>query len=116
MRGKEHAFHAHQVALGITPAYAGKSPGARRGKIYHKDHPRLCGEKHRFISNSATSEGSPPPMRGKALVSLRYAEREGITPAYAGKSPASGSRESRGWDHPHLCGEKAVHMLIPPMP
>ena len=52
----------------------------------HRDHPRLCGEKHgrRFHAIIAT----------------------GITPAYAGKSRSDRKTHSTTWDHPRLCGEK----------
>ena len=66
MRGKaiRHAinFPEHR----ITPAYAGKSCGRRRNHDQHRDHPRLCGEKHALL--------------------IRLPRSQGITPAYAGKS------------------------------
>ena len=51
-----------------------------------EDHPRLCGEK-RFPVHS-----------------FRFTP--GITPAYAGKSPAVSRSFSLSRDHPRLCGEK----------
>ena len=50
------------------------------------DHPRLCGEKQRYELGCKAAEGSPPPMRGKALLAVSSAKVIGITPAYAGKS------------------------------
>ena len=35
------------MAIGITPAYAGKSYHARYVVIIIRDHPRVCGEKRR---------------------------------------------------------------------
>ena len=54
----------------------------------------------------AKNKGSPPPMRGKVVMSGGYIGQTRITPAYAGKSifeiiSMFGSR-----DHPRLCGEK----------
>ena len=69
----------------ITPAYAGKSVGAcfKAGK--HEDHPRLCGEKLLSAVTSATTRGSPPPMRGKAAKRPPFVQLMRIPPAYAGK-------------------------------
>ena len=51
--------------------------------------------------------GSPPPMRGKAILDFPYSLTLGITPAYAGKSDSSGDDLCPVQDHPRLCGEKA---------
>ena len=58
--------------------------------------------------------GSPPRMRGKAGRSQRGRWDAGITPAYAGKSPASSARSICWQDHPRVCGEKGriVHVLV----
>ena len=47
MRGKEAAELFGKLANRITPAYAGKSLGFGLFPNLCKDHPRLCGEKHR---------------------------------------------------------------------
>ena len=68
MRGKDNLKIFEFVARRITPAYAGKR---NHFSIYHagnRDHPRLCGEKEENTQLSRGSAGSPPPMRGKALV------------------------------------------------
>ena len=56
--------------------------------------------------------GSPPPMRGKVLsyFFLRLFYR--ITPAYAGKSCREKSLQTAFWDHPRLCGEKALSVDV----
>ena len=70
----------------ITPAYAGKSPPAKRRNPAIWDHPRVCGEKFYVDEVLPGDTGSPPRVRGKGaskkdeLLALR------ITPAYAGKS------------------------------
>ena len=66
MRGKEELARAVNRVTGITPAYAGKSQG-----IYDV---QACGG------------GSPPRMRGKAIVFVDDYLAVRITPAYAGKS------------------------------
>ena len=71
-----------------------------------QDHPRLCGEKRRYICYQQPKLGSPPPMRGKVILVCNLVPAFRITPAYAGKSTP---RETAGRffvDHPRLCGEK----------
>ena len=65
MRGKGQGIMLTKWETGITPAYAGKS--VRQS--------RTCG----------SGQGSPPPMRGKALYPTVSKIKLGITPAYAGK-------------------------------
>ena len=45
MRGKGTAVKVLQLALGITPAHAGKRSRAIARSLYPEDHPRTCGEK-----------------------------------------------------------------------
>ena len=65
MRGKANSRSLIFCALGITPAYAGKSSAAVFRGFLYGDHPRLCGEKQMQISIICPRPGSPPPMRGK---------------------------------------------------
>ena len=112
MRGKEWYLQGESPAPGITPAYAGKRrcPRFRPGKI--RDHPRVCGEKFRFILLSLLSSGSPPRVRGKAGGCRTAAASSGITPAYAGKSAGSGHGGLCFWDHPRVCGEKTEYRAL----
>ena len=66
MRGKVEWVSENMDDLGITPAYAGKSPVGILFLRFFQDPPRLCGEKF---------------LRYFCLV-----HSDGITPAYAGKS------------------------------
>ena len=86
MRGKERAPFPVGLHLRITPAYAGKSCSTDKRPFRKRDHPRLCGEKCALVLCKYTNMGSPPPMRGKALILLMQQFRTRITPAYAGKS------------------------------
>ena len=88
MRGKVNGDALNGAGVGITPAYAGKSPyqytptppkvgspPRMRGKgvvpiqqnVVIRDHPRVCGEKvlDPFVLEELL--GSPPRMRGKEL-------------------------------------------------
>ena len=86
MRGKVSSVTNIAIQIGITPAYAGKSKIQNRQHIPVQDHPRLCGEKTTQTYFGIKYEGSPPPMRGKALFLRDISCSVGITPAYAGKS------------------------------
>ena len=65
MRGKAYVLREDLPDVGITPAYAGKSPALRPEFATEQDHPRLCGEKLYADNKRLEEEGSPPPMRGK---------------------------------------------------
>ena len=68
MRGKVPHLPAITSRARITPAYAGKSAPLARNHFTGKDHPRLCGEKIVPNVEAITLVGSPPPMRGKAIL------------------------------------------------
>ena len=86
MRGKVTCTGSHANALGITPAYAGKSWVYSCFVFGGWDHPRVCGEKHCPRKKRLSWTESPPRMRGKGSSSFMAFTCAGITPAYAGKS------------------------------
>ena len=86
MRGKGPLEIGTECAVRITPAYAGKSTKSRSAIRLKWDHPRVCGEKLYTPCVIAPSVGSPPRMRGKDKVNLKFSDPAWITPAYAGKS------------------------------
>ena len=86
MRGKVGGEGEGKDRVRITPAYAGKSSSVADTQHRRQDHPRLCGEKTFASGVVASFAGSPPPMRGKAIDSVKPSASWGITPAYAGKS------------------------------
>ena len=88
MRGKVQLQPGQPAALGITPAYAGKSKNLPALVCGNGDHPRVCGEKRKDFETANRKKGSPPRVRGKGIVHVFVPEKLGITPAYAGKSPA----------------------------
>ena len=112
MRGKVREFLFFRLILGITPAYAGKRNNAIFSHLFTRDHPRLCGEKHTFMITLACSTGSPPPMRGKGGFHFFAADRQGITPAYAGKRKCATGAHLACGDHPRLCGEKTFREVL----
>ena len=106
MRGKAFAPAPTIDIMGITPAYAGKSRSIAESVLAFRDHPRVCGEKRLAAFNDESGEGSPPRMRGKAILRSSPAQLVGITPAYAGKSAEQVSSILYNRDHPRVCGEK----------
>ena len=106
VRGKVRWVVHRLRPRGITPACAGKSSlGCDRCK-FSQDHPRVCGEKVMQFSARCSLTGSPPRVRGKAVVCLSVEADEGITPACAGKRKCRTSHTAVPKDHPRVCGEK----------
>ena len=108
MRGKAGATGVDAPDDGITPAYAGKRSIHRALRAFHRDHPRVCGEKQTKTTFVAKFKGSPPRMRGKVPKCVHALPHLGITPAYAGKSGFVPSSYSSERDHPRVCGEKRL--------
>ena len=113
MRGKVVDHKDEVLAAGITPAYAGKSRRSLKTRPATWDHPRLCGEKLMCRQKTERQIGSPPPMRGKDLITRDKFRRYRITPAYAGKSLDGNLQDTQALDHPRLCGEKYMMNGVP---
>ena len=88
MRGK----HLAGVLWGGTrrniPAYAGKTHLHIQPKTRRKEHPRVCGENLRKISQWGPNIGTSPRMRGKPIL------RRGGRPVSS--------------EHPRVCGENGL--------
>ena len=112
MRGKVQWLLCKSCGNRITPAYAGKSTFVFLSFAIYLDHPRLCGEKRIESIPMRQRSGSPPPMRGKDDGRGCRSEEVRITPAYAGKSRTAGKSARTDWDHPRLCGEKEMAMVM----
>ena len=92
----------------------------------------MCGEQAVAVPFLREPPGSPPRVRGTDACILHAEAAEGITPACAGNSPyhvisavavritpaCAGNRASRvKWnsaskDHPRVCGEQLLRLLI----
>ena len=86
VRGKAGCSYAVVCSAGITPACAGKRRETIRHVFIIRDHPRVCGEKLKFIAAVFSMWGSPPRVRGKGPAKRGVGRQPGITPACAGKS------------------------------
>ena len=112
MRGKAISRKMAQSWTRITPAYAGKSSLVSAPAMWYRDHPRVCGEKTFQRPRWRSHSGSPPRMRGKATCPCRRSPPARITPAYAGKRMTRVYGVIDGKDHPRVCGEKAVMVVL----
>ena len=92
--------------VGITPACAGNRVSDRTSQHLSEDHPRVCGEQpiRKNLPNSRI--GSPPRVRGTALVSNHLQFFCRITPACAGNRFLLLPAGIVAWDHPRVCGEQ----------
>ena len=68
----------------------------------------MCGEKWASLKQASGVKGSPPRVRGKERAFACCTEQLGITPACAGKRKLLICQSIQPWDHPRLCGEKAL--------
>ena len=105
MRGKRCGLYKVLYRFRITPADAGKTDIQRAAGSIIRDHPRGCGENAYFRSDEDAERGSPPRMRGKLTIHVRYLQTVGITPADAGKTITPFAVAKRAEDHPRGCGE-----------
>ena len=105
-RGKVFLTDLVRIVVGITPAWAGKSPRLPDSKPAGKDHPRVGGEKGVHLAVQLDQSGSPPRGRGKDSILAGVGLTKRITPAWAGKSPVCALIGRSRWDHPRVGGEK----------
>ena len=113
-RGKGFFVHLVHSFVGITPAWAGKSPDPPTPPTSGGDHPRMGGEKSKTRCIPCARRRSPPHGRGKASSGRTCAGAAGITPAWAGKSEFSTACFKRDWDHPRMGGEKLILLVTTP--
>ena len=106
MRGKACLKNWNKRCPRITPAYAGKRHVCNAPCKGMGDHPRVCGEKDAEMAVLSQEMGSPPRMRGKAVMPSTRMSAARITPAYAGKRRWLKILDQRIRDHPRVCGEK----------
>ena len=84
MRGPRGHIRRQAGRQGITPAYAGTTIRYLIKCEPMTDHPRLCGDHYKYITDNNPGLGSPPLMRGPPVLVIVGIMGYGITPAYAG--------------------------------
>ena len=72
----------------IIPAYAGSTRTCKAVWLWHRDHPRVCGEHGKVGALTSKISGSSPRMRGAHIVNESGLYKIGIIPAYAGSTGA----------------------------
>ena len=110
-RGEELEALDKIPAVRITPACAGRSFIFCNAATISSHHPRVCGEKLTGKNSAQTEKGSPPRVRGEGPPARGYARRSRITPACAGRRGRRLLVPRADWDHPRVCGEKAVQRI-----
>ena len=111
-RGKVAFAHVTALALGITPAWAGKSYACCPVLSLSEDHPRVGGEKGCMTFVGWLPRGSPPRGRGKGPHLRKQAVRGGSPPRGRGKRHPSRCPPLRPVDHPRVGGEKNLAQII----
>ena len=105
VRGKPVGDAGDEVAEGLIPACAGKTPSAAKRALMSAAHPRVCGENWSTASRRSTASGSSPRVRGKRVRAVADGGGARLIPACAGKTS-----DAEGWRtcsaaHPRVCGE-----------
>ena len=76
-----------RLSLGLTPAWAGRTAPTQCPTSPARAHPRVGGEDISLSVISITRAGSPPRGRGGRGCALGGGPAEGLTPAWAGRTP-----------------------------
>ena len=90
---------------GITPAHAGKTLMNISKSASSWDHPRSRGKDNALYLTVIRALGSPPLTRERQVMRVNDIDNEGITPAHAGKTPASEEPAFFMEDHPRSRGK-----------
>ena len=72
----------------------------------------MCGKNQNSFLKLSETPGSPPRVREKLKVNSPNVKATGITPACAGKTRLNHTRQSKGWDHPRVCGKNLLPRLF----
>ena len=111
-RGPLRSKHRPSGLFRITPAYAGTTIQQVLAVFFIQDHPRLRGDHLLLPVDPCGIPGSPPLTRGPHPLVVSYHTVKGITPAYAGTTRVTRSKQAFGPDHPRLRGDHSlVHIL-----
>ena len=112
MRGKPWRNDGAESGWGLIPAHAGKTCRRAVPTVFHRAHPRACGENGDDERCNIFMQGSSPRMRGKHATSSEARGAVGLIPAHAGKTVRQATRRSLGPAHPRACGENKIMKTI----
>ena len=110
-RGKRRLLMARSLALGLIPAWAGKTIRLGREKHRRWAHPRVGGENLDVGGIGAAAAGSSPRGRGKRAPGRGCRHRRGLIPAWAGKTSRSRAGTHTPWAHPRVGGENSARLF-----
>ena len=96
------------LAIGITPARAGKTNSTALKQLGMEDHPRSRGKDAVLPSTDVLSWGSPPLARERRDIRTRPVRITRITPARAGKTRRGTRNPFRSGDHPRSRGKDRI--------
>ncbi len=108
VRGTRNDLEKDHGLRRFIPACAGNAMSVSELEAAAAVHPRVCGERFRFVAPPFLWRGSSPRVRGtpdgaaKTRVSARF------IPACAGNAPAQFSPKEAAPVHPRVCGERSV--------
>lgn len=111
-RGRAVQEPLSRVAIGITPACAGKRCTNIKDEWKPRNHPRVRGEEWTSVSASLFCIESPPHARGRGFRVDRRGRLIGITPACAGKRLPRSSRSCWQRNHPRVRGEERWDFVV----
>ena len=98
----------HHEISGLTPAWAGSTFSPASNRSIRWAHPRMGGEHGNAIVPQVAAMGSPPHGRGAPSRVIGAAYDDGLTPAWAGSTSASGMPFTKNRAHPRMGGEHAT--------
>ena len=108
VRGKRPGIPPAGTAHGLIPACAGKTRSIARLRAPSAAHPRVCGENSWLPSETSTTLGSSPRVRGKPPAQRPQRHQVRLIPACAGKTPARPGTRRAPSAHPRVCGENST--------
>ena len=112
VRGTLSRTRSSASHTGIIPACAGNTRPRTCVSGRTWDHPRMCGEHAELAVHAVFGAGSSPHVRGTRLLYLGSVGLTGIIPACAGNTVACRARRRGGRDHPRMCGEHGVTLIL----
>ena len=113
VRGKVGSREGRYLAERITPACAGKRTSGATASGYTSDHPRMCGEKLLCKLGFYAKFWITPACAGKsASVDIHVILDRGSPPHVRGKVSVCGRARPYWRDHPRMCGEKFLNILL----
>ena len=116
VRGARKDSPLRRCHSGIIPACAGSTSIAWSRPAYPWDHPRMCGEHIASQLKLESCSGSSPHVRGARLLIRHQTLARGIIPACAGSTGYKGMIDLARRDHPRMCGEHLVRLVVPEQP